>query len=224
MKMPKNLGEDEYAALRNQMVTEQIVARGVSNERVLEVMRQVPRHLFVPEKLRQHAYKDAPLSIGKGQTISQPFIVALMTEILHIEPPHKVLEIGTGSGYQTAVLAELVDKVYTIEIITELSQAAEEIFKPLNYTNINIRNSDGYYGWPDAAPFDGIIVTAAPERVPQPLLEQLAEGGRMVIPVGDGMQFLEVYKRENDKIIKETNIPVRFVPMTGQAKKGNDDL
>jgi protein-L-isoaspartate(D-aspartate) O-methyltransferase len=219
MKSSRLSNEDEYKALREQMVVQQIEARGVRDKRVLEAMRRVPRHLFVSEKLRPYAHDDAPLSIGKGQTISQPFIVALMTELLHPEPHKTILEIGTGSGYQTAVLADIVNKVYSIEIIPELSQRAEEVFKLLGYSNIFIRNSDGYYGWPEAAPFDCIIVTAAPEKVPQLLLEQLKEGGRMVIPVGDGLQFLEVYIRENDTFKKETNIPVRFVPMTGEAKK-----
>lgn len=223
MKSSRLLNEDEYKALREQMVVQQIEARGVRDKRVLEAIRRVPRHLFVPEKLRAYAYDDAPLSIGKGQTISQPYIVALMTELLHPEPHHKILEIGTGSGYQTAVLAEIMNKVYSIEIIPELSQRAEEVFELLGYSNIFIRNSDGYYGWPEAAPFNGIIVTAAPERVPQLLLEQLTEGGRMVIPVGDGLQFLEVYTREKDTYRRETNIPVRFVPMTGEVKKDGED-
>ena len=219
MNFIKPSNRQDYDIEREQMVVQQIEARGVSDKRVLDAVRSVPRHMFVPEKLRRYAYDDAPLSIGKGQTISQPYIVALMTELLRPEPTHRVLEIGTGSGYQTAILAQLVSMVYTIEIIGELKERADALFKSLGYTNIMTRNSDGYFGWSDEAPFDGIIVTAAPEKIPQPLFEQLGDGGRLVIPVGDGMQFLELHVREKDKFRRETSIPVRFVPMTGEAER-----
>jgi len=212
----------EYQARRDYMVRTQIEARVVKDRLVLEAMRRVPRHLFVPDNLRAQAYEDTPLGIGHGQTISQPFIVALMTEMLHPEPTHRVLEIGAGSGYQAAVLAEMVDTVYAIEIVSELGEKAEAMVKGLGYKNVIIRVSDGYYGWPEAAPFNGIIVAAAPGKVPGPLLDQLKEGGRLIIPVGDAYQFLEIYTRDKGRIIKEKNIAVRFVPMTGEAKKDRE--
>lgn len=209
---------DKYQAQRDQMVKTQIEARGVSDSLVLQAMRKVPRHLFLSEDTRRFAYDDAPYGIGYGQTISQPYIVAFMTEILHPKRHHKVLDIGTGSGYQAAVLAEIVDSVYTIEIVCPLLEKADTLLKSIGYNNIYTKCGDGYDGWPEKAPFDGIVVAAAPEKVPQPLLDQLAEGGRLVIPVGDTFQFLEIYTRQGDKIIKEKNIPVRFVPMTGKAE------
>jgi protein-L-isoaspartate(D-aspartate) O-methyltransferase len=211
-------GGDEYQAEREFMVRTQIEARGIMDPLVLASMRKMPRHLFLPENAREHAYEDNPYGIGHGQTISQPYIVALMTELLRPEPLHRVLDIGTGSGYQAAVLAEIVDSVYTIEIICPLLERADSLFKQLGYKNIHTRCGDGYDGWPQAAPFDGIVVAAAPEKVPQPLLEQLKDGGRLVIPVGDTLQFLEVYTRIGDRVIKEKTIPVRFVPMTGKAE------
>jgi protein-L-isoaspartate(D-aspartate) O-methyltransferase len=209
----------KFQAQRDYMVRAQIEARGVTDSLVLNAMRKVPRHLFLPESAQRFAYEDSPYNIGYGQTISQPYIVALMTEILRLKPHCKVLDIGTGSGYQAAVLAEIVDSVYTIEIICPLLERADTLLKSLGYKNIFTRCGDGYDGWPEAAPFDGIVVAAAPEKVPQPLLDQLADGGRLVIPVGDAHQYLEVYTRKGQKIIREQNIPVRFVPMTGKAEQ-----
>ncbi len=208
-----------YQHLRDYMVKSQIESRGVRDPRVLEAMKKVPRHVFVPEQLRRFAYDDSPISIGHGQTISQPYIVAFMTELLRPKAHYKVLDIGTGSGYQAAVLAEVVGTVHTIEIVPELKAQADAIFNRLGYSNIISRAADGYFGWSEAAPFDGILVAAAPEKVPEPLLDQLAEGGRLVIPVGDTFQFLEVYTREQNQIRHERNIAVRFVPMTGTAEE-----
>jgi protein-L-isoaspartate(D-aspartate) O-methyltransferase len=183
-------------------------------------MGNVPRHEFVPVNLRAQAYGDFPLPIGHGQTISQPFIVAFMTEKLEPKPTDKVLEIGTGSGYQAAVLSELVSNVYTIEIVEPLARRAEADLKRLNYTNVFVRAGDGYKGWPEAAPFDAVIVTCAPENVPDPLVEQLKEGGRMVIPVGaSGYQELYLLRKNKGKVEREAILPVRFVPMTGQSGK-----
>ena len=178
------------------MVETQIVARGVRNPRVLAAMRDVPRHLFVDAAQRAHAYDDGPLPIGGKQTISQPYIVALMSELLDLPPKEKVLEIGTGSGYQSAVLARVCRDVYSIEIIPELAHQSAERLKKLGFSNVTVREGDGYRGWPEEAPFDGIIVTAAPERIPQPLLDQLAPNGRMVIPVGGFFQELKVFKKD----------------------------
>jgi len=196
--------------------------RNISDERVLAAMRAVPRHELVPVSVRHLAYSDRPLPIGHQQTISQPFIVAFMTEQLHPEPSDRVLEIGTGSGYQAAVLAELVAEVYTIEIVEPLATRATADLKRLGYDNIRVRAGDGYQGWPEAAPFDAIIVTCAPENVPQPLVEQLAEGGRMIIPVGpDGqVQELVLLEKRDGKLRKREVMAVRFVPMTGQAQDG----
>lgn len=213
----------DYHKQRLAMVERQIVARGIADENVLNSMRDVPRHLFVPEGLQASAYDDCPLPIGSGQTISQPYIVALMTELLRPDSDDVILEVGTGSGYQAAVLAEIVDTVYSIEIICELQERADSTLKALGYTNIHTRCGDGYNGWPEAAPFDGIIVTAAPEKVPRPLLEQLKEGGRLVIPVGEIIQYLEVHTRHGDKYTKERSVPVRFVPMTGKAEEEADE-
>lgn len=215
-KPPK---EPDYQKMLVRMVEHQIMARGVKDSRVIGAMMTVPRHLFVPENRRPRAYDDGPLPIGEGQTISQPYIVALMTELLEPRENHRVLEVGTGSGYQAAVLAEVVDSVYSIEIICELQQRADSTLKALKYTNVVTMCGDGYDGWPEAAPFDGIIVTAAPEKVPEPLLDQLKDGGKLVVPVGDYIQYLEVYTRVGDSFERKRDIPVRFVPMTGKAEE-----
>lgn len=210
---------DSYAEDRLAMVKHQIESRGVADSSVLEAMRKVPRHLFVPESHVERAYDDSPLPIGKSQTISQPYIVALMTELLELKGSERVLEIGTGSGYQSAVLAEIVDSVYTIEIICELAESAAALLKRLKYGNIRVECADGYRGFVEAAPFDAIIVTAAPDHIPEPLIEQLAVGGRMVIPVGDFYQELIVIEKTDKEITKRRSIPVRFVPMTGEAEE-----
>ncbi|MEX0879255.1 MAG: protein-L-isoaspartate(D-aspartate) O-methyltransferase [Thermoanaerobaculia bacterium] len=210
---------DPDAARRARMVDAQILARGVRDPRVLAAMRKVPRHLFVDPGQRAGAYEDHPLPIAGSQTISQPYIVALMTELLELPAKARVLEIGTGSGYQSAVLGELASEVYSIEILPELASAAGEKLRQLGYTNVVVREGDGYRGWPEHAPFDGIIVTAAPERIPQPLLDQLSPGGRMVIPVGGFFQELKVFTKGPDGRITEKDIiPVRFVPMTGEIE------
>ena len=209
----------ELARERSRMVEQQLAARDIRDQSVLEAMRKVPRERFVPENQRSRAYDDGPLQIGFGQTISQPYVVALMTELLELDSSDIVLEVGTGSGYQAAILGEIAGSVYTIEIICELQERADSTLKVLGYTNIHTRCGDGYYGWPEAAPFDGIMVTAAPEKVPQALLDQLKDGGKLVIPVGDQLQFLEVYKRVGDRFEKRRSIPVRFVPMTGKAQE-----
>jgi protein-L-isoaspartate(D-aspartate) O-methyltransferase len=205
---------------RNSMVDEQIERRGVTDARVLAAMRAVPRHLFVPESLRAESYDDRPLPIGEGQTISQPYIVALMTSLLEPRPGDRVLEIGTGSGYQAAVLARLVRDVYTIEILEPLARQAERALAEQGLRNVHVRVGDGYQGWPEEAPFDGIIVTAAaPDHPPKPLLDQLKVGGKMVIPVGRFFQDLLVITKAADGIEKRNVIPVRFVPMTGEVQK-----
>ena len=203
---------------RGRMVDAQIDARGIREPRVLEAMRAVPRHRFVPVTLQDQAYADTPLPIGLDQTISQPYIVAYMTEALELPPAAIVLEIGTGSGYQAAVLAEVARQVYSIEIVPELAERSARILAELGYHNIQLRHGDGYGGWPDAAPFDGIVVTAAPDHVPSALVEQLAVGGRLVIPVGGFAQEMRVITMTDDGPRSETTIPVRFVPMTGQAR------
>ena len=204
------------------MIREQLVGAGrnITNARVLAVMEKIPRHEFVPEQDRNRAYEDRALPIGHDQTISQPYIVAFMTEQLDPQPTDRVLEIGTGSGYQAAVLAQLVAEVYTIEIIEPLAQRAEADLKRLGYTNIRVRASDGSRGWPEAAPFDAIIVTCAPEKVPPPLVEQLRDGGRMIIPVGPwGDQELVLLRKQGEQLEQHAVLPVRFVPMTGGAQR-----
>jgi protein-L-isoaspartate(D-aspartate) O-methyltransferase len=201
------------------MVDETIANRGVKDARVIAAMRKVQRHRLVPPELRPRAYEDNPLPIGFEQTISQPYIVAAMTEAAQLEPGEKVLEIGTGSGYQAAVLAELGVEVYSIEIVEPLAKRTHELLARLGYNQLHLRIGDGYKGWPEAAPFDAIIVTAAPEKVPQPLIDQLAVGGRLVIPVGEsGDQELRVISRKKDGTTSETLMNVRFVPMTGEAQ------
>jgi protein-L-isoaspartate(D-aspartate) O-methyltransferase len=212
-------GEDSFALLREEMVAQQLVARDIVDQKVLRVMGRVPRHLFVPEKLREYAYVDRPLPIGEGQTISQPYIVAYMTQALEVGEKDRVLEVGTGSGYQAAVLAELVEQVYTIEIIPALAEQAERRLEELGYENIRVRQGDGYLGWPEAAPFDAIAVTAAPSHVPQPLVAQLKEGGRLVLPVGGHSQELVRLVKEGGTTRLDTLLPVRFVPMTGKAQE-----
>ena len=201
------------------MVRDQIEARGVGDPRVLEAMRTVPRHLFVPEDARPWAYRDHPLAIGYRQTISQPFIVALMTELLAPEAGHKVLEIGTGSGYQAAVLSLLVAEVFSIEIVEPLAARAKADLAAHGYDNVTVIAGDGYRGLPAEAPFDGVIVTAAPPYVPEPLVEQLKPGGRMVIPVGEGYQELKLLVKTDSGIEERQVIPVRFVPMTGEVRR-----
>ena len=206
-----------YAALRRKMVEIQIVRRGVKDPLVLSAMRSVPRHEFVSEDQRSHAYEDRPLPIGEEQTISQPYIVALMSELLELKGTEKVLEVGTGSGYQAAVLAEIVQDVFTVEILKPLAEKAQERLKLLYYKNVHVRHGDAYQGWPEEAPFDGIIVTAASRKIPDPLLEQLVTGGRLVMPIGDFYQELVVVTNQ-DGIKKRRVIPVRFVPMTGKIE------
>lgn len=207
---------DSYKAMREQMVKNQIEARGITDPEILRSMRKVPRHLLVPEDQREYAYEDRPLPIGEGQTISQPYIVAYMTDLIDPKKYMKILEIGTGSGYQAAVLAEMVEEVYTIEIVENLGKRAKKDLDNLGYTNINFRIGDGYQGWKEQSPFDAIIVTAAAEKVPQPLIDQLKEGGKMVIPVGPEGKVQDLLLLEKSKgQIKTTNLgPVRFVPFT----------
>ncbi len=203
-------------AERERMVATQIAPRGISDPAVLRAMRAVKRHEFVPDRERRNAYDDRPLPIGYGQTISQPFIVAYMTEVVHPRSSHRVLEVGTGSGYQAAVLAEIVDSVYTIEIVPQLAGSSRALLGRLGYTNVLTRSGDGYYGWPGAGPFDAIVVTAAAEHIPPPLIAQLAEGGRMVIPVGTPFltQSLMLVEKRKGKVTTRSLMPVRFVPFT----------
>lgn len=207
--------KDLFTDPRERMVTTQIIARGIKDPRVIEAMRKVPRHLFVPKKIRGRAYDDRPLPIGEGQTISQPYIVAFMTEALNLSSGDKALEIGTGSGYQAAILAEIVKEVYTIEIRPRLGETARERLKEMGYSNIFVEIGDGYKGWPEKAPFNAVIVTCAPERIPRPLIDQLTEGGRMIIPVGEegGIQELVLMKKEKGMIIRKEVMKVLFVPM-----------
>jgi protein-L-isoaspartate(D-aspartate) O-methyltransferase len=205
--------DSDRADERRRMVAEQIRGRDVSDPAVLRAMERVPRHTFVPPELQSQAYDDNPLPIGNGQTISQPYIVAYMTEALELQPGHRVLEIGTGSGYQAAVLAEIVREVYTIEIVEPLGRQSKALLESLS-KNVQVRIGDGYGGWPEHAPFDRIIVTAAPDHVPQPLVDQLAVGGRMVIPVGTDYQELLVISKTEKGLVQRRTIPVRFVPLT----------
>jgi len=206
------------------MVDQQLATphRGIKADRVLEAMNSVPQHRFVPERYQHEAYEDHPLPIGYNQTISQPFIVALMTELLDPQPGEKVLEIGTGSGYQAAILSRLVKEVYSIEIVAELAVTAEKALASLSYDNVHVKSGDGYQGWPDKAPFDAIIVTCAPDHIPEPFIDQLKDGGRMIIPFGkeDTVQELYLLEKKNGKVQKKSVLPVRFVPMTGEAQEG----
>ena len=212
---------DPHEQARMRMVASQIAARDIRDPRVLEAMRRVPRHLFVPADLVRHAYEDRPLPIGNGQTISQPYIVALMTELARPAPSDRALEIGTGSGYQAAVLARLVSRLFTIELEEELARQADQRLRALEYTNVTVRHGDGYAGWSDEAPFDIILVTAAPEHVPPALVEQLAPNGRMVIPIGaefDTQELTVVRKGPSGTVTTEHVLPVRFVPL----RRGGD--
>jgi len=212
-------GGADPARAREEMVAAQIEARGVRDARTLAAMRKVPRHLFVPAALAGDAYADHPLPIGHGQTISQPYIVAFMTEALGLRGGETVLEVGTGSGYQAAVLAEIAARVDTIEIVAPLAEEARERLARLGYRNVEVRAGDGYQGWPDAAPFDAVMVTAAAPRVPEPLKQQLKDGGRLVIPVGEEYQELIVVTRRGTTYVESRVLPVRFVPMTGKVRQ-----
>ncbi|MDZ4203722.1 MAG: protein-L-isoaspartate(D-aspartate) O-methyltransferase [Bacteroidales bacterium] len=214
--------EAAWPNAREQMVDQQIATRGISHAGTLNAMKKVPRHVFIPKNQLANAYRDSPLPIGYGQTISQPYIVAYMTEMIDPKPHHKVLEIGTGSGYQAAVLAEIVNEVYTIEIIPELAKSSKDVFEKLGYKNVKVKTADGYHGWAEAGPFDAIVVTAATEHIPPPLIEQLKEGGRMIIPVGTPflVQQLVLVEKVKGKIRSKNLIPVRFVPFTrGDSKE-----
>lgn len=215
---PVEAQDDEMTRARARMIAEQLRSRDIRSPRVLEVMGRVRRHLFVPVDLRAQAYFDHPLPIGYNQTISQPYIVAFMTQALDVRPEHKVLEIGTGSGYQAAVLGELAAQVYTIEIIEPLAQSATRTLAQLEYTNVHVRAGNGYAGWPEEAPFDRIIVTAAPDEVPQALVDQLKLDGLMAIPVGTDVQELRIMRRSSRGMQTLETLPVRFVPMTGKPK------
>ncbi len=212
--------EVDFAAQRAAMVRDQIETRGISDPATLAALRTVPRHEFVPEQLRDSAYGDYPLPIGHGQTISQPYIVAFMTEAIRPQPGEKILEVGAGSGYQAAVLAQAGAEVYTIEIVGPLADMARQNLERLGYKNAQVVHGDGYRGLPDRAPFDAIIVTCAPDNIPPDLVAQLKDGGRMIIPVGDGSsQELILLRKHGDQIEKQSVLPVRFVPMTGEAEK-----
>jgi len=211
------MNEDEFRVARKRMVEEQIGARGVLNPRLLAVMESVPRHLFVPADDLPWAYGDGPMPIGHGQTISQPYIVALMTELLQVESTDRVLEVGTGSGYQAAVLGQMAVEVHTVEMIPELAAQAARTLTDLGYANVHVHAGDGSLGWSETAPYDGILVAAAAPSAPQPLLDQLAEGGRLVIPVGSrGFQQLEVWKRTGQEFKRQVNLAVAFVPLRGE--------
>lgn len=218
-EMSGNEKNKQFYQLRLKMI-DTIERYGMKNPEVIRAMEKVPRHEFVPAEMRDSAYEDGPLPIGEGQTISQPYIVAYMTDKLLLGRGHKVLEIGTGSGYQAAVLGELVSEVYSIEIHNPLCIRAQEVLKKLEYKNVFVKCGDGYLGWPEKAPFDRIILTAAPEKVPQPLLDQLAPNGILIAPVGVGYQELQILEKDKSgKISKQSLLPVRFVPMTGKAQK-----
>ena len=210
----------DFAAQRQRMVEQQLKPRGIKDERLLAAMARVPREEFVPADERGDAYEDGPLPIGFDQTISQPYIVAFMTEQLRLKPSDRLLEIGTGSGYQAAVLAELVADVYTIEILEPLAKTAEATLQRLGYKNVHLRVGDGYQGWPEEAPFDAIIVTCAPDKVPPPLVDQLKDDGRMVIPVGERFaQQLYLLEKKNGQLKESATLPVRFVPMVRETQK-----
>ncbi|MBN2167573.1 MAG: protein-L-isoaspartate(D-aspartate) O-methyltransferase [Marinilabiliaceae bacterium] len=212
----------DYKALRKKMVEEQIINRGITSQKVVDAMLTVPRHEFVPEEYKHLAYNDSPLPIGYNQTISQPYIVGYMTEKLELNKNQKVLEIGTGSGYQAAILSQLANSVYTIEIIKPLGETARERLTKLKYNNVKVKIGDGYKGWKQYAPYDAIIVTAAPESVPLPLIEQLKDGGTMIIPIGPqgSTQYLQLLEKKDGKLEKKKLLPVRFVPFTRDSNGG----
>jgi len=215
---------ESYQAERERMVKHQIEGRGIKNNRVIEAMRSVPRHLFLPKDSWPYAYGDSPVRIGRGQTISQPYIVALMTELLEVDEMHRVLDVGTGSGYQAAILGELAAEVHTIERHPELADTAQQHLVDLGYQNIHVHVGDGTLGYPAAAPYDRIIAAASAPKVPDPLLQQLADGGRLVLPVGSRFsQHLEVWTRQGEKFKKSNSIPVVFVPLIGEAGWDGDD-
>jgi protein-L-isoaspartate(D-aspartate) O-methyltransferase len=213
--------EDPYLKKRQRMMEKDIKGRGVKDVKVLEVMGRIPRHLFVEESDRSKAYADHPLPIGEGQTISQPYIVALMTEAVKLKSSDRVLEIGTGSGYQAAVLAEIVAEVFTIEIKKSLAESAAQRLKEMGYKNVRVKYGDGYFGWEEAAPFDAILITAAPNHIPPPLIKQLKEGGRLIVPLGSTLYYqqLTVAKKHRGELLLEQMGPVAFVPMIGEAEK-----
>jgi protein-L-isoaspartate(D-aspartate) O-methyltransferase len=215
-------GQEDYTVKREKMVKTQLKSRGIKDPATLLAMQNVPRHFFVPENMKPYAYTDGPLPIGDGQTISQPYIVAFMTESLQLKASDKVLEIGAGSGYQAAILAKIVDSVYTIEIVKNLAFTAKERLQELGYANVRVKWGDGYHGWPAKAPFDAIIVTAGADSIPQPLIDQLKNGGRMIIPVGPSnyVSYLILVTKNKNKITKKKLIPVRFVPFTRDKKPG----
>lgn len=211
---------DSYASLRRTMVEQQVRQRGITNREVLAAMEQVPRHLFVPESLRAKAYSDEPLVLGRGLTIYQPYVVALMTKHLDLKQGAKVLEIGTGSGYHAAVLSRIAREVYSVEIVEPVASQARKRLEVMGYTNVEVKVGDGYQGWPDKAPFDAILLSAAPPKIPKPLLNQLREGGKMVVPVGGFFQDLLVITKTADGLEKRTVIPVRLQPMSGEVQDG----
>ena len=220
--LPLRASSDSYEQDRHRMVNDQLRARDISDEKVLNAMLNIPRHLFVPPRLASKAYEDHPLPIGEGQTISQPYVVGLMTQYLEVQPGQRVLEIGTGSGYQAAVLAELTGEVYSIEIRPNLAKQAQKRLEGLGYQHVNIKSGDGYYGWPEAAPFDAIIITAAVNHIPPPLVSQLKKGGRLILPLGNVTFFQTltlITKKEDLTMDVEHLTTVRFVPMTGEAQK-----
>jgi protein-L-isoaspartate(D-aspartate) O-methyltransferase len=220
-KMKQEERHDPYEAARERMVANQLQARDITDERVLAAFRKVPRHAFVPDSYQTSAYGDFPLPIGEGQTISQPYMVAIMTQLLGLKGDEKVLEVGTGSGYQAAILGELAAEVYTIELLPELAESAEKRLDSLGYENVHVKAGDGYLGWPDAAPFDGIIITCAPEKLPQPLVEQLAIGGRLVVPLGPQhtAQMLTIYTKQDTGLAKRYEGGCYFVPMRGMIEE-----
>ncbi len=211
--------ENNYSRERYKMIETQLEARGITDNRILNAFRKVPRHAFVLPEYQRYAYSDQPMPIEEGQTISQPFIVAYMTDVLQLKRSDRVLEIGTGSGYQAAILSQLCDSVFTVELFESLGNKAHTLFEKLHYRNIVSKIGDGYLGWEEKAPFDAIIVTCAPSHIPKPLQDQLADGGRMIIPVGEGkVQHLVLLQKQNDKIRQKSVLPVRFVPMLDEDK------